>query len=279
MASTHINHLKDYYERVDRFRDRPNVLTIGDSWFQYPLRFYPDLQTRLSSDDLFGRRLNILDDSYPGRDARDVPRMLRSWRNVAAVLQGKNRPFALILLSLGGNDVIGEDFARHLSDGAGNDASPWTWSASVPVEARRWIRLGELAATFDRIATSYRAIVAMRDALAPQATIIAHTYADVTPMNKPYKFFRMRTGPWIWKAATKQGVPIEAQKIIVRWLLESFHALLASVRDDTARFVVLDTRRELSNPAEWDNEIHPLGPGFIHLADTFWVPAVEAALA
>ena len=279
MASTHINHLKDYYERVDRFPDRPNALSIGDSWFQYPLRFYPDLQTRLSSDDLFGRRVNFLDDSYPGRDAKDVPRMIRSWHNVGAVLQGRGRPFSLILLSLGGNDVIGRDFSRHLSDGSGSDASPWPWSASVPAEARRWIHLDELAATFDKVAASYRAIVAMRDAVAPGATIIAHTYADVTPMNKPYKFFRMRTGPWIWKPATKQGVPIDAQKTIVRWLLESFHALLGSVRDGTRSFVLLDTRRELPDPAGWDNEIHPLGPGFIHLTDAFWMPAVEQALA
>ncbi len=279
MASTHINHLKDYYERVDRFPDRPNALSIGDSWFQYPLRFYPDLQTRLSSDGLFGRRVNFLDDSYPGRDAKDVPRMIRSWRNVGAVLQDRGRPFSLILLSLGGNDVIGRDFARHLSDGSGSDASPWPWSASVPAAARRWIRLGELAATFEQVAASYRSIAAMRDAVAPEATIIGHTYAAVTPMNKPYKFFRIRTGPWIWKPATKQGVPIDAQKEIVAWMLESFHALLASVRDDTARFTLLDTRRELADPAAWDNEIHPLGPGFIHLADRFWVPAVEQALA
>lgn len=93
MASTHIHHLKDYHERVDRFPDRSNALTIGDSWFLYPLRFYPDLQTRLASDDLFGRRIHFLDDSYPGRDARDAPRMMIGrWCEIVSVLSSRGRP-------------------------------------------------------------------------------------------------------------------------------------------------------------------------------------------
>ena len=279
MASTHINHLKDYYERVDRFPKRANALTIGDSWFQYPLRLYPDLQTRLSSNKRFGERVNFLDDSYPGCDAKDVPRMIRSWREIASVLAGRGRPFDLILLSLGGNDVIGKDFARHLTDGSGHDASAWAWNATVPAMVRRWIDLGELAATFDRIVASYDLIVAMRDDFAPAATIIGHTYAAVTPMNKPYKFFKLRAGPWIWKPATKQGIPQNDQQTIVDWLLESFHALLQSVAARAGGFVVLDTRRELTDPTGWDNEIHPLGEGFVHLADTFWRSAIEDALA
>ncbi len=279
MASTHINHLKDYYERVKRFPRRHNALTIGDSWFQYPLRFYPDLQTRLSSNKIFGERVNFLDDSYPGRDAKDVPRMIRNWREIAAVLASRGRPFRLFLLSLGGNDVIGKDFERHLTDGSGRDGSKWAWNDRVPAAVRRWIDLGELAATFDSIAASYDLIVAMRDEFAPAATIIGHTYAAVTPMDKPYKFFKLRAGPWIRKPATKHGIPAKDQQIILDWLLESFHTLLQSVAGRAGRFVVVDTRRELTDPAGWDNEIHPLGEGFVHLADTFWAPAVERALA
>lgn len=62
-------------------------------------------------------------------------------------------------------------------------------------------------------------------------------------------------------------------------MLESLLALEGSVHDGTHGLVLLDTRRELSDPAGWDNEIHPLVPGFIHMADTFWVPMVEDALA
>ncbi len=279
MASTHINHLRDYYGRVDRFPKRSNALSIGDSWFQYPLQLYPDLQTRLSSNKRFGERINVLDDSAPGRDAKDVPRMIRSWREIASVLASRGRPFELILLSLGGNDVIGKDFARHLTGGSGRDASAWAWSATVPAAARRWIGLGELAATFDRIVASYDLIVAMRDDFAPAATLIGHTYAAVMPINKPYKFFKVRAGPWIWKPASKLGIPQNDQQTIVDWLLESFNALLQSVAARAGGFVVLDTRRELTDPTGWDDEIHPLGEGFIHLADTFWTPAVEQALA
>lgn len=278
MASTHIHHLKDYLERVDRFPQRPNVLTIGDSWFQYPLRFYPDLQTRLSQDGVFGRRANFLDDSYPGRDAGDVRTMLRRWDHVAGLLQDRGRPFALFLLSLGGNDVIGRDFSDHLTDGTGHDTAPWPWSADVPDPVRRWMNLGQLAATFAMIAASYQKIIALRDKRAPEATIITHTYADVTPMDAKYKFAFIKTGPWIRKYTGPAGVSTDDEKLLVRWLLANFHRLLLTIEAETRRFIVLDTRLELPDPAAWDNEIHPLGPGFVHLADTFWAPAIEPLL-
>lgn len=278
MASTHINHLKDYYDRVERFGDRNNVLTIGDSWFQYPLRFYPDIQTRLSSDAQFGRRANILDDSAPGRDAKDVKRMISRWREIAAVLAERRRPLALILLSLGGNDVIGLDFHKHVRDGNGLDTSDWTWNNDVPDLIRRWIDLGALAQTFDSVAQNDRLIVSMRDQFAPGATIVTHTYADVTPMNRPYKFIGLRKGPWIWKYLDPLRVAQQDQKTIVRWLLESFHALLLSVQAGTTHFIVLDTRLELPDPTQWDNEIHPLGPGYVHLADKFWAPVIDPLL-
>lgn len=279
MASTHISRLKDYLERIERHSGRRNALTIGDSWFQYPLRPYPDLQSRICANSQFGLRANFLDDSYPGRDAKDVKRKIKLWRSIATELADQQRPFSLILLSLGGNDVIGLDFRRHVTDGTAPSNAAWEWNANVPTLIRRWLDLAALTTTFESIANSYRLIIKLRDDLAPQAGIICHTYADVTPMNKPYTFtpLGIRGGPWIWKYLEPLGINAPDRKTIVRWLLESFHNLLLSLQAETGdpkRFVVLDTRLELPNADEWDNEIHPLGPGFTHLADNVWAPEV-----
>lgn len=280
MASTYINHLKDYYQRVADHPGRSNVLTIGDSWFQYPLRFYPDIQTRLSSDDVFGRRSNILDDSHPGREASAVKQKIASWSNVAAYLQDKGKPFRAILVSLGGNDVVGLEFRDHVREQAGMDNSAWPWSPAVPPVVRTWIRLDVLAATFQSIADNYRRIIAMRDMHAPDGLIVTHTYADVTPMNKPYVFkgFGVRMGPWIWPYLAPLGLSDAERKEIIRWMLASFHGLLVSLKAETHDFEVLDTRLELPDLADWDNELHPLGPGFVHLADKFWYPLLDPVL-
>lgn len=279
MPSTHIVHLKDYFERIERYPNRKNVLTIGDSWFQYPLRTYFDLQSGIAANSRLGRRANILDDSYPGRDAGEVKGRVAQWRRVAAELARQQRPFSVFLISLGGNDVIGQDFRKHLSQGGAPDPSPWPWTAQVPAVVRRWIDLGKLGETFDEIAASYRRILAVRDEFARDATVVTHTYADVTPMDKPYTFGLrgMRVGPWIWKYLSPLGLTTAEQKTIVRWLLESFHALLLHIGANSARpdrFIVLDTRLELGDGTLWDNEIHPLGPGFDHLIDRFWMPAL-----
>ena len=281
MASTFITHLKDYLQRVEDFPARKNVFTIGDSWFQYPLRLFPDLQTRLSADACFGRRANILDDSSPGRDAKDVSKHIALWRDVAGVLHDRGRPFAAILLSLGGNDVIGRDFEKHLRDGSGVSRADWPWNDDVPALVRRWLNLVALRQTFEDVADAYLKIVALRDAFASGATIVTHTYASVTPMDSPYKFAGLRAGPWIWKYGHKRGIADADQKILVDWLLESFAnrlEALAQQTSDPARFIVLDTRRELPDPAEWDNEIHPKGAGFVHLADAFWFPVLDPLL-
>lgn len=280
MPSTHIVHLKDYLERIERYPNRKNVLTIGDSWFQYPLRTYFDLQSGIAANSRLGRRANILDDSYPGRDAAEVKGRIAQWRRVAGELDRRQRPFAVFLISLGGNDVIGQDFSKHLSAGDAPDPSPWPWTAQVPDVARRWIDLRELGRTFDDIAASYARILAVRDAFARGATVMTHTYADVTPMDKPYTFGLrgMRVGPWIWKYLSPLGLTPAEQKTLVRWLLESFHALLLHIganSSDPGRFIVLDTRRELADSALWDNEIHPLGPGFEHLVDSAWMPRLD----
>jgi hypothetical protein len=145
---------------------------------------------------------------------------------------------------------------------------------------RARIKLDVLAETFGRIAANYRLLIAMRDKEAPGALIVTHTYADVTPVNVPYEFkgFGIRKGPWIWPYLQPLGLTAGERKEIVRWMLASFHGLLLSLKQSTTDFEVLDTRLELPDVAEWDNEIHPLGQGFVHLVDKFWFPLLDPVI-
>lgn len=279
MSTTSISQLQRYVNLVRRFPRRKRIFCIGDSWFQYPLRSYGDLQTGVSTR--LAGVAECLDDSYPGRDADEIPGLIVRWRGIASDLGIRlNRSFDLIMVSLGGNDVIGKDFAAHLK--APNDAGQvvsWPWAPAVPQVAQDFIRLDRLKSAFARIDASYRSIRTLRDDFAPGATVIGHTYADVTPMNRPYQFLGMRAGPWLWQPMLDVGLINPAsQRELSRWLLASFAGLLGSIASERTGFFVLDTRLELEPSHSWDNEIHPTRQGFAHLVTQRWVPAVQAAL-
>lgn len=256
------------------------ALYLGDSWFQYPLRpRTPNLQRLISNE--FHDKIIGLDDSYPGRDADEVLGLIKRWRDIAADLQANKRPLKLILLSLGGNDVIGKDFGRHLHK---KDQTPgtidWPWAAQIPQAARRRFDFIELKKTFQNVRDAYMAILDLRRDFAPRATIITHTYADVTPSDTPYKFAGIAlSGPWIHQPLNDAGIlDLDEQREISRWLLQSFHALLAGIGTKQDPLVVLDTRQEIPDSALWDNEIHPRGKGYRLLAEGHWFPAIRKAL-
>lgn len=266
-----------YVKDATRWKKRACVLSIGDSWFQYALRPFPDLQRRIELD-LMGKVL-MLDNSKPGRDAKnlagDVVSEATSW---TAYMQEIKRPFKTILVSLGGNDVIGKDFATHLkkeSDVA--DVTPWPWQP-IPDVARRH-KFSSLKKTFTDVRGAYQTLIDMRNANAPDARIICHTYADVTPCDEKYEFFGFKAGPWLWKPMREFGLDDEdEQRVLSRWLLASFASLLQDIAKGN-QMDVLDTRKELPDYAGWwDNEIHPSKRGFDYLAKSYWVPAVKNAI-
>lgn len=268
-----------YLKLVGENPKKKRALYVGDSWFQYPLRGHADLQTRI--DTKFRNELLGLDDSYPGRDADETSGLIGRWRGFAADLQDIGKPFDLICVSLGGNDVIGKDFVQHLFKVPTEQPEfNWPWSQTIPEIVRTRIKINSLNQAFKTVAAAYRLIFKLRNELAPKATILGHTYADITPSNAPYKFFGIKTGPWIWQPLINVGVKDrDAQREISRWLLLSFANLLKALAKETERFVVLDSRLELADlDGWWDNEIHPLGNGFKLLAEKYWFPAVDRAL-
>lgn len=281
MPTFHITRTQAFLNAIaaDTRRKLAPALFVGDSWFQYPLRSYRDLQGRISHH--FRDRLIGIDDSYPGRDADEVPGLAKRWFNLAAELKGLQRPFQLILLSMGGNDIIGQDFGRHLFETDQTQTPDWPWQPDIPEVCLRRINFTELSQSFAIVRAAYEVMIQLRDSQAPGAHILTHTYADITPSPTPFKFAGLPiTGPWLHEPLMRVGISEEIeQRALSRWLLASFAALLADIAEDTPNFVVLDSRQELPDYAGWwDNEIHPLGKGFKHLADTYWIPAVDAAL-
>jgi hypothetical protein len=267
-----------FVEQARRFKRRACVLSIGDSWFQYALRPFPDLQRRIELDLI--SKVLMLDNSYPGRDAKnlveDVISQTTSW---AAYMQQQLRPFKAMLVSLGGNDVIGKDFSQHLKHAADPlDAHAGNWP-DAPAVARRHIRFSALEQTFERIRQAYGALIKLRNDTAPGATIFCHSYADVTPCNVRYEFFGIQAGPWLWTPMLTFGITDPAeQRALARWLLASFADLLKDVAKRN-NMVVLDTRLEIPDfDGWWDNEIHPSKRGFEYLARNFWVPEIKQAL-
>jgi lysophospholipase L1-like esterase len=281
MPAFPITRLKQFFAAIEdrRFARRAPALFIGDSWFQYPLRSYPDLQRCISTE--FDTQLIGLDDSVPGRDADEVQGLSGRWANIAADLAARGRPLKLICVSLGGNDVIGRDFARHLH-GSNQNPGPvdWEFAPDIPPDALRRFRFDALRATFDRVQQAYGRIIEIRNRHAPDATLITHTYADVAPSDTPYKFAGIAlSGPWIHDALNRAGIrDPQAQRVISRWLLQSFAGLMARIARRRKDFVVLDTRTELEDPALWDNEIHPVGKGYKQLARDHWFPAIRNVL-
>lgn len=270
-----------FIEKARRFRTRKRALSIGDSWFQYPLRSYGDLQRKLETH--YHSKILFYDDSHAGRDAKQLPTEVqpRLDRFTAHMAHVEEKPFDLILVSLGGNDVIGQDFARHLKKKADPaDGTTFQWNATIPQTVKDHIRLKPLTDTFHDIRAAYEGILEMRKRFAPQARIICHSYADVTPSDTPYQFIGYSSGPWMFRPMRRVGLTVDIeQREVSRWLLESFENLLADIARRRTFMTVLKTRQELPiYKGWWDNEIHPLGKGFQHLVDTHWIPEIDRHL-
>lgn len=270
-----------FIQKVNEFPRRKRALTVGDSWFQYPLRSYGDLQSKIAAH--FRTRIVFHDDSSPGRDADQLPSEVlpRLNRFAAHMNDVERKPFQLILLSLGGNDVIGKDFGRHLKKKSqAQSGDPTGWTSPPPPAVLDHIRFDALRTTLDVVQDAYLGIIELRRKHAPKAHIICHTYADVTPSKAPYSFIGYESGPWMWTPMRAIGLTDpDQQRIVSRWLLEQYAGLLKSIARNRSFMTVLDTRTKLPDyDGWWDNEIHPLGKGYQKLVDEDWIPEIRRHL-
>jgi lysophospholipase L1-like esterase len=241
----------------------------GDSWFN---KFYPVRGNLLEQLDL-PRGCHMLDHSWSGDKADD---MFAPHRISAAAQYLDAYPFKAILLSAGGNDIIGNIGA--LLSGTANNAT----LSNTAVDA-----------AFDEVVGLLSNFCAARTQSTRNAAtrIFIHAYDFVTPRNAPVK--GNIAGPWVYPRLIAKGVTNQAkQKALVTELLTRWLARLTTLAEpgtatSIAGFHVLVTQdiltpahaNDTARSGDWEDEIHPSVAGYKKICEKLVNPVLRGVLA
>jgi len=259
----------EYPQAVARNPTWARALCFGDSWFQY-MPHPTDLNKQLARAF---RRTLFLREGLAGRAHQH-------WRIALLQIgrQIRNYRFDAILLSYGGNDIVGPELAGFLRKGGGvQPDSPWP-DVDLPVVVRTHVELKKFSDAMDLTFADITEVVTHRDAHSPESVIVAHTYDYAIPSGVPFKLGPLRlSGPWMQPSLAAAGVPANEREALVRWLLDRFTERLQAFAQAHAPFRVIDSRGTLG-AGDWENEIHPVPDGFARIAERHWIPALRDLL-
>lgn len=245
-----------------------DFLAIGDSWFEYPLNGNgPYLgNTAIVARSQLGSMGNppphILSQALHGQATtamlsyENQQAMIAVLQDPAQWLNQDTRLPDAILVSAGGDDLVGDQFAIYLDYG-GTDG----------LNAKRF------QGALDSVQASYLDLFAFRDIFAKGIPIVGHCYDYAIP-NGVHPICVPRG--WLQPSLSFAGYDYMEGLAIVTKMIDKFHDMLANLTADAANnFTLIDTRntltRDASQPNGWANEIHPYYVGFTALANKFLI--------
>ncbi len=182
--------------------ERVNIVAIGDSWFSFADGNLL-VSLRLAMDRSRARPVtNLLNLARPGNDANTaVSGVIK--RDFADVLRYRDYEIRFLLISGGGNDVLGRNDLDRLLRNAlptANPSAPATYFDQPTLDRK-----------LEGIRVAYEEILDMRETWAPEAIVVTHTYARVKPSGRPASLeiasFDVEVdGPWIAPFLEEKGI-------------------------------------------------------------------------
>lgn len=233
------------------------LIAEGDSWFDYPLH---DVLSEL--EDFYGYDVESV--AHKGDTVEDmayVDGQLDAFaRRVEKVLRTGVKPKA-ILLSGGGNDVAGDEFAILLNHAMSSRAGLNQSIVTGVIDER----------VHDAYITILNAITLVcKIQIGEAVPILIHGYDYPVPDGRGFLGgWGPLPGPWLEPGFRRKGYQAMKSRVpIVVELIDRFNAMLARVAGTAAfshvRYV--DLRRTLSTGVNykdwWANELHPTRKGF-----------------
>ncbi|WP_435011020.1 hypothetical protein P12x_002312 [Tundrisphaera lichenicola] len=226
----------------------PTILAEGDSWFDYPpgldlldqlkLQYRYDIVSLAKAGDTienmgFGTQ-------YDRNFGRTDPSI-----NVLIAQVGRIRP-RVILLSGGGNDVAGEEFAGFLNHA--DSGLPPLRMAYVDEVIQ-----GVIRRAFERIAAEIWKIDS-------GIAIVAHGYGYPIPDGRAvfnFPFGYRFLGPWLRPALVSKNITkVSDGKEILKTVIDKFNDMIAGLQSSLGGpFHHVDFRKTV-RPGDWVNELH-----------------------
>jgi lysophospholipase L1-like esterase len=243
------------------------LVAEGDSWFDYPgsdvLDYLEDVY-RYKVESLAKAGHRIEDMAYAGGQlddlARRLEKLLRDGKTVRA-----------ILLSGGGNDVMGTEFGMFLEH---------TRSGLDPLNAK--VIEGVIG---ERVRTAYlhiltRVTTVAQTILGSPVPILVHGYSGPVPDGRGVLGgFWFLPGPWIAPGFRDKGFAdseLDRRIIIVGQLMDRFNEMLIEIAGlpDFPHVHYVNLRGTLPTGANvykefWANELHPTERGFAEVTRRF----------
>jgi lysophospholipase L1-like esterase len=246
----------------------PGLLVAeGDSWFDYP---FFDILEELEE----GYNYEIESVAHKGDTAEEMaydPNQLAGLVRELEKLKRAGRTPRAVLLSGGGNDIAGREFALLLNH---------KQSGLPPVSAQILAGLVD-----ERLRT---AIVSLASAVTElcrhnfrsKIPILIHGYDYPVPDGRGYLGgFWILPGPWLEPGFRQKGYQDLQERVdVMVTLIDRFNALLGSVAGGVGLEHVeyVDLRGALSNELQgrkykswWSDELHPTEKGFTEIAGRF----------
>jgi hypothetical protein len=240
------------------------LVAEGDSWFDYPMQ---DVLQVLEDDYLY----DVESVAHKGDCVEDMAYSRGQFEELARRLEKLLRDGKVpnaILLSGGGNDIAGDEFAILLNHAA-SSLPPLNESIVTGVVD---IRLKE---AYVSILSGLTTIT--KNYLGRPLPIIVHGYDHPVPDGRGFMGgWWALPGPWLKPGFTKKGYLDQTVNTkLVADLIDRFNTMLQSVTSLPAFAHVhyLDLRKTLRNDAgykrDWANELHPSKSGFDVVAKKF----------
>jgi hypothetical protein len=254
---------REFIQMRERFPERLNIVSEGDSWFAYPPKWLiagkpSNLISHISK--WTKKKANFYSMASNGDEAVDMVSGKQKHQLVDVLrwhTKRRNRkPVDILLFSGGGNDVVGSnDFERFLNpDGASYTA------------AEQCVNISRLDRKVKQIGLAFQELLDIRDHYSPETVVITHTY------DYPYSSLvggiflggLIKTKAWMKRFMDEANIKEELQADVIKIFMEKIGVELLSINRD--KFIVVETRGTLLGESEWLNEIHPTPNGFKAIA-------------
>lgn len=242
-----LGNIIDYTRRNRRFRRLrkryPNkrvIVAEGDSWFLYPI--------------LVKDTIDYLMDDWPVKSLAWAGDTLANYKKSGDLLKAviKYEP-KHVLISGGGNDIIGSEIQNLLKDNVQNAKEPTDYlNGNFAPQIKK---LGEYYIYFFKELSAHPYV----------EKIIVHGYDYIRADHAKI----VTKGGWLNKYLEKKGIHdyLERERLI-RYLIDTFNNELQRVVNTFPKAKYLDMRG-IVDKDEWFDEIHPNDIGYKKVADKF----------